>query len=168
MRPTLNPECDDRILLQDHIKNCMEKATERIDWLLDLEDRPFSLNDHYFADYRSKFLSYYKGARQKDNNTALMRSIQEYSDPSGDTGSWNASMTITTPTGIAKVLSGLVEMGIDGVKPEDLAKLLPPDHMEPALVIMADVRAYFQGQSVLGVARVAVDRPDSFYTYSCI
>lgn len=49
------------------------------------------------------------------------------------------------PTGIAKVLAGLAEMGINGVKPEDLPKLLPADKMEPALAIMADVRAYFQG-----------------------
>ena len=48
-------------------------------------------------------------------------------------------------TGMAKVLAGLAELGVVGVKPEDIPKLLPPDRMEPALVIMADVRAYFQG-----------------------
>ncbi|KAF8957357.1 P-loop containing nucleoside triphosphate hydrolase protein [Flammula alnicola] len=47
-------------------------------------------------------------------------------------------------TGFTKVLGGLAEIGMTGVKPEDLQKLLPPDRMEPALVIMADVRAYFQ------------------------
>ncbi|KAF8152891.1 P-loop containing nucleoside triphosphate hydrolase protein [Pholiota molesta] len=45
---------------------------------------------------------------------------------------------------LSKVLSGLAELGLTGVKAEDLPKLLPPDPMEPALVIMADVRAYFQ------------------------
>ena len=49
------------------------------------------------------------------------------------------------PTGIAKVLAGLAEIGMTGVKAEDLPKLLPPDRMAPALEIMADVRAYFQG-----------------------
>jgi hypothetical protein len=48
-------------------------------------------------------------------------------------------------TGMAKILAGLAELGVVGVKPEDIPKLLPPDQMEPALVIMADVRAYFQG-----------------------
>ena len=45
----------------------------------------------------------------------------------------------------AKVLAGLVELGISGVKAADLPKLLPSDPMEPALHIMATVRAYFQG-----------------------
>ena len=43
------------------------------------------------------------------------------------------------------MLAGLVEIGFVGVKPETLTKLIEPDGMEPALAIMADVRAYFQG-----------------------
>lgn len=50
------------------------------------------------------------------------------------------------PSGIAKVLAGLAEIGMTGVKAEDLPKLLPPDRMAPALEIMADVRGYFQGR----------------------
>lgn len=46
----------------------------------------------------------------------------------------------------AKVLSGLQEMGIR-TKATDLPKLLPSDPYEPALHIMATVRAYFQGAS---------------------
>ncbi len=30
-----------------------------------LEDVPFSLNTHYLADYKDKFLAHYKGAREK-------------------------------------------------------------------------------------------------------
>ena len=52
------------------------------------------------------------------------------------------------PTGIAKVLAGLAEIGMMGVKADDLPKLLPPDRMAPALEIMADVQAYFQGIQV--------------------
>ena len=47
--------------------------------------------------------------------------------------------------GIAKILAGLSEIGMSGIKPEDLPRLFPSDSMEPALMIMADVRAYFQG-----------------------
>jgi len=47
---------------------------------------------------------------------------------------------------ITRVLSGLAEMGFQGLTASDLVKLLPPDEMEPALIIMADVRAYFQGE----------------------
>ena len=44
-------------------------------------------------------------------------------------------------------MSGLSDIGINGVTPADLAKLLPPDRFSPALEIMAEVRAYFQGNS---------------------
>jgi hypothetical protein len=47
--------------------------------------------------------------------------------------------------GIAQVLSGLAAIGLNGIIADDLVKLLPPDRMDPALSIMADVRAYFQG-----------------------
>jgi hypothetical protein len=119
----------------------MERAEERIAWLLALEDRPFSLNTHYLADYQDKFLAYYKGARERDRNAELTSAIQSYTPSASNT--FGAS----SPSGIAKVLTGLVEIGMHNVKPEDLAKLIPPDAMEPALRIMADVRAYFQGMS---------------------
>jgi len=44
-------------------------------------------------------------------------------------------------------MSGLAEIGLIGVQARDLAKLFKIDDMEPALEIMADVRAYFQGAS---------------------
>lgn len=125
---------------------------ERIDWLLALEDQPFTLNDHYLADYKSKFLSYYKGARQKDQNQALLRTIENFGRSSaprplhaGLVGESVSETRNPPPTGIAKVLTGLAEIGMIGIKPEDVPKLLPQDAMEPALIIMADVRAYFQG-----------------------
>ena len=34
---------------------------------------------------------------------------------------------------------------MSGIKAEELPRLFPSDSMEPALMIMADVRAYFQG-----------------------
>ena len=46
---------------------------------------------------------------------------------------------------VKNALASLAAIGLSGVKAEDLPKLLPPDQMEPALIIMADVRAYFQG-----------------------
>jgi hypothetical protein len=54
-----------------------------------------------------------------------------------------------TKIGIDKVITGLAEVGIISVVPGDIPKLLPPDPFEPALDIMADVRAYFQGNAFL-------------------
>lgn len=46
---------------------------------------------------------------------------------------------------MVQVMAGLPQIGITGTQPVDLAKLAPLDPMEPALNIMAGVRAYFQG-----------------------
>ena len=145
-----------RSIIKEHMKKCLERAEERIVWLLELEDLPFSLNTHYLADYKSKFFAYYKGSREEYNRADLMNAIRDYegSTPaptlttSGRGTTKNPVVTVE-PTGIAKILTGLAEIGVNGVKPEDLAKLLPPDRMEPALTIMADIRAYFQGANFL-------------------
>jgi len=134
-----------QLIIQDHIKKRVQSTEAYIDWLVRLEDRPFTLNTHYLADYRDKFMSYYKGARVKDENSQLMDAIQNYSPASSTVYRFNGpASTSQSPTGVAKVLSGLVEIGLVGIKPEELPKLLPQDRMEPALKIMADVRAYFQ------------------------
>lgn len=125
------------------MKQCQERAEEKIKWLLELEDSPFSSNTHYLADYKAKFLAHYKGARDQDYSTDWANAIQRYENKSDAASGRRA---VAEATGITKILSGFAEIGII-VKPEDLAKVLPPDPMEPVLVIMADVRAYFQGQS---------------------
>jgi hypothetical protein len=126
------------------LKQCLERAEERIIWLLQIEEQPFSLNTHYLADYKSKFLSHYRASREYYEQPKLIKAIQNYGKSLTTTEAWSGLQT-DHPTGIARVLAGLAEIGMTGVKAEDLPKLLPPDRMEPALIIMADVRAYFQG-----------------------
>ena len=123
-------------LVGNYLKQCNDETRRRIGWLLDLERRPRTLNDHYFSDYRDKFLAHYKGARQAGEHGDFIDRIRQYV-PAGE-----------GEDAISKILSGLVELGVAGVKPEDIPKLLPPDEMEPAIEIMADVRAYFQGGSL--------------------
>ncbi|KIM36795.1 hypothetical protein M413DRAFT_448928 [Hebeloma cylindrosporum] len=132
-------------IVHHHLKQCLERAEERIAWLLGLEDLPFSLNTHYLSDYKSKFLAHYRAARQYYGQPTLVKAIQGYgkNQTSQTPDSWGQPQP-NEPTGIAKVLAGLAEIGMTGVKAEDLPKLLPPDRMAPALEIMSDVRAYFQ------------------------
>ncbi|KAG6810925.1 hypothetical protein H0H92_009760 [Tricholoma furcatifolium] len=132
-----------RLLFQDHLNKCLERAEERIDWLVKLEDCPFTLNTHYLTDYKEKFLAHFRSAREKDRNPKLMNAIEEYSPTPSSIVHYARGSSPPAPTGIAKVLASLVEMGIT-VKPEALSKLIEPDGMDPALIIMADVRAYFQ------------------------
>lgn len=129
------------------MKKCADAAQALIAKLMALEeDGPLTLNEHYLADYKAKFLTYYKGAREKKQNPALARAIEGYKqDKFAPVYHFGGKMS-ESPTGVAQVLSGLAAIGLSGVKAEDLVKLLPPDRMDPALNIMADVRAYFQGE----------------------
>ena len=52
---------------------------------------------------------------------------------------------------LIRAITGINALGIHSVRPTDLARLLPSDRMEPAIEIMADVRAYFQGGNYLVV-----------------
>lgn len=43
-----------------------------------------------------------------------------------------------------RAIQALADLGYTGLSVEDLARLNPPDEYEEALLVMADVRAYFQ------------------------
>ena len=133
-------------IMEDHIQKCSESTKSQIAWLVRMEEWPFSLNTHYLADYRSKFLTHYKGARQRAERSTFMGHVDRYTPANASSQIYNNH---NQPTGVAKALSGLAEIGLSGIKAEDLPKLLPVDRMEPALGIMADVRAYFQGKLLL-------------------
>jgi hypothetical protein len=121
--------------MKDHIEKCADAAARHIDSLLEEEKEPFTMNEHYFGEYRSKFLAYYKEARLKAKSQ-FIRNLENRDD-----GDMMAAMSET--------LCSLTRMGLDQADASLLANLLPPDPMDPAIEIMADVRAYFQGSSDL-------------------
>ncbi|KAI0782967.1 P-loop containing nucleoside triphosphate hydrolase protein [Abortiporus biennis] len=132
-------------LVTDYIKTCSSQALDRITWLLDLEMRPLTLNGHYYSDYRDKFLAHYRGCRKTGSSTGdLSNKLDQY----GKSPIWPGRKLTSSQTSFnestSKILSGLSEIGISGVKATDLPRLLPSDPYEPALHIMASVRAYFQ------------------------
>ena len=124
-------------VVQEHVKKCGETTMQRIEWLIELEKRPRTLNVHYYQDYRDKFMAYYRGWRHAGSHGGIVSRLEKYSSRSASKSEFGQST--------AKVLAGLAEIGMQGVKPADLPKLLPSDPLEPALSIMATVRAYFQG-----------------------
>src|SRR6266576_6288121 len=113
-----------------HIEKCADAATWHIDSLIEEEKEPFTITDQYFMDYRSKFLAYYKDAR-REARSQFIRNL--------DDGDMMETITET--------LCSLTRMGLEQANASSLANLLPPDPMDPAIEIMADVRAYFQGSS---------------------
>jgi hypothetical protein len=125
-----------RIVVSDQIKKCCERTAKMIEWLCLLEERPYSLNTHYFSDYKAKFFAYYKACREKHANVTLMNGINLYKTHGA-----------SYQPNVANVMSGLANLGLTGVQPGDIAKLLPADEFDISLTIMADVRAYFQGRS---------------------
>ncbi|KAJ7617206.1 P-loop containing nucleoside triphosphate hydrolase protein [Roridomyces roridus] len=127
------------ILVQDHMKQRAEVSQDLITKLISLEEGgPFTLNEHYLADYKAKFLAHYKGAREGARNPALAGAINRFKT-NGAEEDVNGYAT-----GVSQVLRGLASIGLKGVNADDLAKLLSVDRMDPALNIMSDVRAYFQ------------------------
>lgn len=129
------------LIVADHVQERKERTRERIEWLLRLEEKPFTLNAHYYMDYKDKFLAYYKGYRQKSQNTSLMSQLGQgrATDP------YDESEEMVAPLNdLQAALAALVRLGFQGVKAEDLPKLLPPDPFAPAIEIMAETRAYFQ------------------------
>ena len=119
-----------------HLRALSEETFKRITLLLEAELEPFTRNQHYFSDYRSKFLGYYKGVRQASQSNDFIRNLD-----SPSSSSFRDALT--------KTLTGLTEMGLQNVSPAALARVLPQDPMEEGIEIMADVRAYFQGWFVV-------------------
>lgn len=122
----------------DHLNKCLDIGRKQIGWLLDLENTPYTNNTHYYNDYKEKYLAKYRLERTQCKGEArtLMQVIKDYNNDSD-----YAPNTIMN-----EVMGNLAHIGLTGVGADDLAKLLPTDPFEPALQIMASVRAYFQGK----------------------
>lgn len=118
--------------MHSHIQRSADATEQRINFLLEEEQEPFTMNDHYLMDYRSKFLGYYKAIRQK-SQTSFIDNLE-----SDEREARNA---------VSRVISNLAELGLRPVDRSSLPRLLPPDPLESGIEIMAEVRAYFQGSN---------------------
>ncbi|KAI0820963.1 P-loop containing nucleoside triphosphate hydrolase protein [Irpex lacteus] len=126
-------------LVTKHVQDCGRKTIEQLQWLQELERRPRTMNDHYYSDYKDKFLALYRGSRQTSNNGSIVKTITKFANHPSSLKRNSPEIAEST----TKALSSLAEIGLN-IKAPELLKLLPPDPWEPALSIMATVRAYFQ------------------------
>lgn len=92
-------------------------------------------------------MAHYRAHRSSSGSAALLTKLEGYATQSSPVRANSVQAEFQKNT--AQVLSGLSAIGIAGVKAIDLPKLLPSDPYEPALNIMACVRAYFQGMPPL-------------------
>jgi len=111
-------------VMHDHIQRCADVAEQHINFQLEGEQEPFTMNEQCFMNYRSKFLAYYKEVRQKSHSNT--------ENTKGETKLFASKMT------------GPAELCLHPVDPLSLAWFLPPDPEKSAIAVMAEVRAYFQ------------------------
>ena len=116
--------------MHGHIQRCADAAEQRIDFLLEEEREPFTMDIHSFMDYRSKFLGYYKGIRQRSSQGTFMDMLE--------------SNQQEDKFRVSRAISSVADLSLSVTAPS-LTRLLPLDSEESAIEIMAEVRAYFQG-----------------------
>lgn len=104
----------------DTIEELFDATTERLNYHLQLDSIPFTLNDHYFSDQVVKALGLLKVERHKKSPHIV--------------GGYDYSQT----------LAHLASVGYQGVKEEDLPRLLGPDKWEEELSAMAHTTAYWK------------------------
>ena len=156
-QPTINPSLKIsrtiRNVVQEQIRSLCRSAREKIDTLYFIEEIPFTQNEDYFFNYRSKLLARYRTLlRESRGQVGLVQSLENYqpNTVAYQDDFWNDINTILTT---------LANRGIHGVQASDLVKLLPNDSMDPALEVMAEVRAYFQGESVYSMGSINLVNP---------
>ena len=129
-------------IITKHIKSCTLITLERTDWLLELERAAQTSNTRHYSEYKDKFLTHYRARRQEAMGNNILGDLRNR--PYNPNAVYAASTEFQS--GMSLVLSNLNKVGLPGIQPTDLARLLPPDQNEPALHIMASVSAYFQGK----------------------
>lgn len=116
------------------MQQLVQATAERLRWLISLEDSPFTLNEHYFSSKRETYLASYRDSRA--------RPILQ--PPSGQPAYTHKDLrTLTSLPAEEAALSALASLGYQ-IKAGDLKKLLPSDEYEEELIVMAEVRAYWQ------------------------
>ena len=102
-------------------------------------EEPATSNGHYLSDYKAKYLARYRAERKVHSGNGANNSLRDFIN-----GVYDDSCEFQ------EALSYLQQMGFPSdLKRVDLLRLLKPDASEAALDIMAEVRAYYQGQYLL-------------------
>ena len=102
---------------------------------------PSTRNTNYLKDYQRKFFSHYKGLFHRDSNDYFVERVQGRMDQSTE---FNRALDT--------IISNIPKIGFNHVTPLELGVLQASAESDDALKIMADVRAYFQGMSLVSVS----------------
>ncbi|THG95428.1 hypothetical protein EW026_g6225 [Hermanssonia centrifuga] len=105
-------------IVEDQVEQCRARTIEKMQWMLELENPPFTNNDHYFSSNRDKYLARYKEVRAP-------------------------TPALTDIAKVNEALAALAMVGYRGLKQEDLPKLRGTDEYDEELIVMAETSAYF-------------------------
>jgi hypothetical protein len=158
-------------LIRIQVEACKAHAQEAVKIALDLETTPhYTQNTHYLQTLQEKWLAYYKKVRVNssrykahqyegaEGSPEASGGEEEYSGPreSVSYAIPRASIPYAIPPRAShpyssmeespdvKALRALAAAGYPNLRVQDLARLLPPDPYEEELIVMADVRAFYQ------------------------
>lgn len=129
-------------LIRNQVDICKALAKKAVKTALDLETTPYyTQNTHYLQTLQEKWLAYYKAVRNQPHKYKVQKAV-EISAPYEVSYAFERAPTPEAPS--SKALRALAEAGYVNLKKSDLARLLPPESCEKELIVMADVRAYYQ------------------------
>jgi vacuolar protein sorting-associated protein 1 len=132
--------------IEKQIMESREKALQTLKSILELERAPlFTQNDHYLEDARRKWLARYREARMNSYMYSCPppAPVPPVAPMPGDEDQ-EVSAGMKRVSLEQSALQSLVDHGYRGIHREDLKCLHPHEDFENELVVMADVRAYFQ------------------------
>lgn len=143
-----------RMIVLKHAKQRSQETIKLISRLHDLEKIPMTLNDYHYLDYKAKFLAYYEEWRSRSLGAHWVHRLNLHSDGCEDSGS-KETISVEDDSkeeseedpDIVEIIRKFNDLNGSGIKSADLARVLQPELYDPALEIMASVRAYFQGKT---------------------
>ncbi|KIJ25994.1 hypothetical protein M422DRAFT_192801, partial [Sphaerobolus stellatus SS14] len=121
-------------IVRDQLRNLSDKAMQHLNSLLSVEGLPFTLNHSQLREYKEAFLAHYKDIRRRSKGQdAIVRRFQDS----------EAVLSTQFRNDLTDLTELLQRFGLP-CTPTDLQRLLPEDKFDPALDIIATVRAYFE------------------------
>ncbi|KAF8524910.1 P-loop containing nucleoside triphosphate hydrolase protein, partial [Hysterangium stoloniferum] len=121
-------------IVREQLRMLHQKTLQRLDALLSVEGLPFTLNHTYLKEYKDKFLAHYKVIRRRSKGQDTI--VRRFNDSGG-------IVSTQVRNDLVDLTDLLQRFGLP-CTPNDLYRLLPDDEFEPALDVIATVRAYFQ------------------------
>jgi hypothetical protein len=137
-----------RSIVAERIVGCREYADAQTQFLIHIENnQTFTTNTHYLADYKEKFTTYYKSVRKdQEGKTSFVEGVVQ-----GLGGETDFAKSLS------EVIAHLTKMGLS-VDPQELIKLMDSDVDEDVIDIMAEVRAYYQGEYTCLITKITLTK----------